>query len=155
LGTGSIASNQTCPHFLCHATVFAIGAGHTLHLLTVAAVAGDDHTGILRFYPVKGLALKAGIQSGFCVAKKVKIDGTASLGPGLTEPFTEDVKLGDAVKDFAFAIPVGVSYEYESFVLDARYNIGVTKAAPIPSAVFCFLINSGICFYVYVLVYYL
>ena len=155
MGTGSIASNQACPHSLCHATVFAIGAGHTLHLLTVAAVAGDDHTGILRFYPVKGLALKAGIQSGFCVAKKVKIDGTASLGPGLTEPFTEDVKLGDAVKDFAFAIPVGVSYEYESFVLDARYNIGVTKAAPIPSAVFCFLINSGICFYVYVLVYYL
>ena len=32
------------------------------------------------------------------------------------------------VKDFAFAIPVGVSYEYESFVVDARYNIGVTKA---------------------------
>ena len=55
-------------------------------------------------------------------------DGTASVGPGLTEPFTEDVKLGDAVKDFAFAIPVGVSYEYESFVVDARYNIGVTKA---------------------------
>ena len=63
MGTGSIASNQTCPHSLCHATVFAIGAGHTLHLLTVAAVADDDHTGILRFYPVKGLALKAGIQS--------------------------------------------------------------------------------------------
>ncbi len=68
---------------------------------------------LAQFYPVKGLALKAGI---------------ASLGPGLTEPFTEDVKLGDAVKDFAFAIPVGVSYEYESFVVDARYNIGVTKA---------------------------
>ena len=81
-----------------------------------------------QFYPVKGLALKAGIQPGFCVTKKVKIDGTASVGPGLTEPFTEDVKLGDAVKDFAFAIPVGVSYEYESFVVDARYNIGVTKA---------------------------
>ena len=83
---------------------------------------------LAQFYPVKGLALKAVIQPGFCVTKKVKIDGTASVGPGLTEPFTEDVKLGDAVKDFAFAIPVGVSYEYESFVVDARYNIGVTKA---------------------------
>ena len=71
---------------------------------------------LAQFYPVKGLALKAGIQPGFCVTKKVKIDGTASVGPGLTEPF------------FAFAIPVGVSYEYESFVVDARYNIGVTKA---------------------------
>ena len=93
---------------------------------------------LAQYYVVKGLAIKAGIQPGFCVTKKVKIDGTASVGPGLTEPFTEDVKLGDAVKDFAFAIPVGVSYEYESFVLDARYNIGVTKAAPIPSAVFSF-----------------
>ena len=83
---------------------------------------------LAQFYPVKGLALKAGLQPGFCVTKKVKIDGTASVGPGLTEPFTEDVKLRDAVKDFAFAIPVGVSYEYESFVVDARYNIGVTKA---------------------------
>ena len=29
---------------------------------------------------------------------------------------------------FQFAIPVGISYEYQSFVLDARYNIGLTKA---------------------------
>ena len=26
------------------------------------------------------------------------------------------------------SIPVGASYEYKQFVLDARYNIGVTKA---------------------------
>ena len=25
------------------------------------------------------------------------------------------------------SIPVGLSYEYESFVLDARYNIGLSK----------------------------
>ena len=43
-------------------------------------------------------------------------------------PYSEEYKMGDAAKDFAFAIPVGVSYEYESFVVDARYNIGVTKA---------------------------
>ena len=26
----------------------------------------------------------------------------------------------------AFSIPVGISYEYEDFVIDARYNIGLT-----------------------------
>ena len=81
-----------------------------------------------QFYPVKGLALKAGIQPGFCVTKKVKYDGNAIVGPNTTMPYNEEYKMGDAVKNFAFAIPVGVSYEYESFVLDARYNIGVTKA---------------------------
>ena len=32
------------------------------------------------------------------------------------------------MKSFQFAIPVGVSYEYQNFVLDARYNIYATKA---------------------------
>ena len=31
------------------------------------------------------------------------------------------------VNTFDFAIPVGMSYEFNNFVLDARYNIGVTK----------------------------
>ena len=83
---------------------------------------------LAQFYPVKGLALKAGIQPGFCVTKKVKYDGTAIVGSSATMPYSEEYKMGDAAKDFAFAIPVGVSYEYENFVLDARYNIGVTKA---------------------------
>ena len=33
----------------------------------------------------------------------------------------------DAVKSFDFAIPVGLSYEFKRFVLDARYTLGVTK----------------------------
>ena len=31
------------------------------------------------------------------------------------------------VNTFDFAIPIGMSYEFNNFVLDARYNIGVTK----------------------------
>ena len=31
------------------------------------------------------------------------------------------------VNAFNLSIPVGLSYEYKSFVLDVRYNIGVTK----------------------------
>lgn len=56
-------------------------------------------------YVVPGLAVKLGVQPGFCISK----DNTNAK--------TVDV-----------AIPVGLSYEYNNFVLDGRYNFGVTKA---------------------------
>lgn len=58
-------------------------------------------------YVMKGLAVKLGVQPGFLVHDN----------------------LPDAVdaKSFDFSIPVGLSYEYENVVLDARYNYGVTK----------------------------
>ena len=82
-----------------------------------------------QYYPMKGLALKAGIQPGFCVNKKYKFEGTASVNPTAErKSFNEEYKLTEGVKGFQFAIPVGVSYEYANFVLDARYNIYLTKA---------------------------
>ncbi|MGI6222422.1 MAG: porin family protein [Prevotella sp.] len=62
-------------------------------------------------YVVRGLAVKAGIQPGFMVDKD------------------------DAVneKTFDFSIPVGLSYEYANFVLDARYNWGVTDVFDVES----------------------
>ena len=68
---------------------------------------------LAQYYPVKGLAIKAGIQPAFNVRHKASKDG-------------DKVNI-DGVKSFNFSIPVGLSYEYQSFVLDARYNIGVTK----------------------------
>lgn len=82
---------------------------------------------LAQYYIVKGLAVKAGIQPGFCVSKKLKTEGTVSTAGG-SEKISSDDKITDGVNGFQFAIPVGLSYEYESFVLDARYNIGVTKA---------------------------
>ena len=35
----------------------------------------------------------------------------------------------DDAKTFDLSIPVGLSYEYQNIVFDARYNIGVTKIA--------------------------
>ena len=82
-----------------------------------------------QYYPMKGLALKAGIQPGFCVNKKYKFEGTASVNPTAErKSFNEEYKITEGVKGFQFAIPVGVSYEYANFVLDARYNIYLTKA---------------------------
>lgn len=56
-------------------------------------------------YMVRGLAVKFGIQPGFMVAK-------------------DDA---DNAKSFDFSIPVGLSYEMNNVVLDARYNWGLTK----------------------------
>ena len=86
---------------------------------------------LAQYYPVKGLALKAGIQPGFNVFKKVKLDGTlsqAGVQGGNTRTVNESYKIKEGVKGFQFAIPVGVSYEYANFVFDARYNIYLTKA---------------------------
>ena len=56
-------------------------------------------------YVVPGLAVKLGVQPGFMVDKDDAED----------------------VNTFDLSIPVGLSYEYNNFVLDGRYNWGVTK----------------------------
>ena len=61
---------------------------------------------VANVYVVKNLAVKLGVQPGFCVAKDK------------TEANTFDL-----------SIPVGLSYEYNNFVLDGRYNFGVTNVA--------------------------
>ena len=68
-------------------------------------------------YVVKGLAVKLGIQPGFKVNSEFKFGGHSS-----------DV-IDDAFKTFDLSIPVGISYEYMNFVIDARYNWGLTNVA--------------------------
>jgi hypothetical protein len=70
---------------------------------------------VANVYLFKGFALKAGIQPGINLSAKAEINGKES-----------DIN-EDYVNSFEFAIPVGLSYEFRNFVLDARYNIGVTK----------------------------
>ena len=82
---------------------------------------------LANYYVVKGLAIKAGIQPGFCVSKNRALKGTATAA-GKYIAIDSSNKIEDGVKSFQFAIPVGVSYEYQNFVLDARYNIYATKA---------------------------
>lgn len=72
-------------------------------------------------YVVPGLAVKLGIQPGFCINKKVELE--ASTGHEASETLSKD-----EVKGFDLSIPVGLSYEFANFQLDARYNFGLTKA---------------------------
>ena len=79
---------------------------------------------LAQYYIVKGLAVKAGVQVGFNTSAKVK-------GDGLDVTVKDFYALGGIDTDSKtvdFSIPVGLSYEYAHVVLDARYNIGVTKA---------------------------
>ena len=73
---------------------------------------------LANFYVYKDLALKVGIQPGFLLT------ATAKEEKGNVKTET-DVK--DKVEGFDLSIPMGVSYEYRNFVLDARYNLGATK----------------------------
>lgn len=72
---------------------------------------------VAHFYVIRGLAIKAGIQPGLNVKHKYKsnVDGVSTEA---------DI---DKYKSFDFSIPLGVSYEISNFVIDARYNLGVTK----------------------------
>lgn len=72
---------------------------------------------LANFYVTRGLALKAGIQPGFNVKHKMKVESGGSSVESDIPNF----------KSFDFAIPIGISYEISNFVIDARYNLGVTK----------------------------
>lgn len=68
---------------------------------------------LANYYITKGLAVKAGIQPAFKVKSEAKADVVS-------------VDM-DGFKSFDFSIPVGLSYEVSDFVIDARYNWGISK----------------------------
>ena len=62
------------------------------------------------YYIIPGLAIKAGIQPGFLMSAK-----------------HDDVDIKDFYKSFDLSVPLGLSYEFSDFVIDARYNLGVSN----------------------------
>ena len=78
---------------------------------------------LAQFYPTKGLALKAGAQFGFNVRGKANYNGH-NLD---INDFFKATGMDTKIQTVNISIPVGASYEYESFVFDARYNIGLSK----------------------------
>ena len=70
---------------------------------------------VANYYLAPGFAIKAGVQPAFNVRHKASYDGNST-----------DL---DGIKSFNFSVPVGLSYQISDFVIDARYNIGITKLA--------------------------
>ena len=94
---------------------------------------------MLNYYPIPnaGLALKAGVQIGFASRKRITIDGVEYNADntrawwinrwGRPIPVYVENELSRQFNKVDFSIPVAVSYELYNFVLEARYNIGLTK----------------------------
>lgn len=87
---------------------------------------------MVSYYITGGLAVKAGLQLGFLLdAKEEYNSGSATKNEDDTFTYEKstsyEVKTTDLFKKADISIPIGLSYEYENVVLDARYNIGLTK----------------------------
>ena len=67
---------------------------------------------LANFYVYKGLALKTGLQPGFILSANYKQGDTTNK----VDAQTLDI-----------GIPFGISYEFSDFVVDARYNLGLSK----------------------------
>ena len=100
---------------------------------------------LANFYVLPGLAVKAGLQPGFKMRAKAKIDGSTIDLDDLYE--MDHLLTGENVKvsTFDLSIPVGISYEYQNIVLDARYNWGLLKVLNVGDAFYnrCFMISVG------------
>ena len=66
------------------------------------------------FYVIDNFAFRVGAQLGFLTDN--------DLGKSYEGQESDDV-----LKKVDFSIPVGISYEYENFILGVRYNIGLTR----------------------------
>lgn len=65
-------------------------------------------------YVVKGLSLKTGAQFGWLLNAKDRVDDV-------------NIDIKDDCNGFCFAIPLGLAYEFDNFVLDARYNFALSN----------------------------
>ena len=78
---------------------------------------------LANYYIIEGLAVKLGIQPGFnIIAKRKRTDGVEKESKNLSD-------LGVYVRKVDFSIPIGISYELNDFVVDARFNLGLTEVA--------------------------
>jgi hypothetical protein len=82
---------------------------------------------LLNLYPVSGFGIKAGVQFGFMTDAHSKVQNEDKLeGRKVTIDYSIDYK--DDFEKFDLSIPVGISYQFSNpFVIDARYQVGVTK----------------------------
>ena len=77
---------------------------------------------LANIHVAKGLAIKAGVQPGILLAAKVK---QTEIVNNVESDW--DRSSTDGLKKLDISIPIGASYEFSDFVIDARYNLGLTK----------------------------
>ena len=85
---------------------------------------------VANVYLFKGFAIKAGVQVGFLVGANYEVTATYRVdkaSQNLSTKFDQSIK--DECKKVDLSIPMGVSYQVPTIpiVIDARYNLGLTK----------------------------
>ena len=85
---------------------------------------------VANVYLFKGFAIKAGVQVGFLVGANYEVTATYrgdKASQNLSTKFDQSIK--DECKKVDLSIPIGVSYQVPTIpiVIDARYNLGLTK----------------------------
>lgn len=83
-------------------------------------------TGVKNTNPMKLDYLIVPIRAKVYVARNFSINAGAQLG-FQTNAKWDEVDIKARSKTFDFSIPLGASYEIYNVVIDARYNLGLTK----------------------------
>lgn len=83
---------------------------------------------LANLYLTRGLALKAGVQPGFLLSCKAK---GSEFYDGAWHDYEDTDKT--FLNKFDLSIPVGLSYEFSNFIIDARYNFGLLKVGKSPA----------------------
>ena len=81
---------------------------------------------LANFYITKSLSIKAGIQPGFMLSAEGK---SMFLFDDRNEHVTAEFDISGTHRynKFDLSIPMGISYEIDGFVIDARYSLGLLK----------------------------
>lgn len=70
---------------------------------------------LVAFYPVKGLGIRTGFDTGYLIIADFMSDG-------------QRIEMKDVFNKFDMSIPVGVSYTFDfGLTMEARYNFGVSN----------------------------
>ncbi len=82
---------------------------------------------VVNAYLFRGFAVKTGVQFGYLTNANVETTVSATQGD-FTNKLEFDKSIRSECEKLDISIPVGISYEFKvPIVIDARYNIGLTK----------------------------
>ena len=95
----------------CKASEDNVDATYKLDYINVPVLAN--------VYVAPGFAVKLGLQPAFCINNKIK--GKSGSTSVQTDGIFDE-------NTFELSMPIGLSYEFSNFVIEGRYNFGLTKA---------------------------
>ena len=79
------------------------------------------------------LSVKVGLQPGFLVNDKVKINANGVTAEVGLEDSYKAAGMNVSLNKFDLSIPVGISYDFDNIQVDLRYNAGLTKILSAPN----------------------